>query len=515
MWIYYSGNDGSSFRVCLATAPITNMTTMTVGSFTKHPNSPLMTGHTEPDVVKDGSNWYMAYREESSGKPGIGIMSSSNGLNWSEHGEKISPSSSGFDSAELVAPSLIKEGSTWYCFYETDNEDNIGDRRIGYATASSPTGTWTKQGQALDASGGWESNIVGTPAVCKIDGKFYLFYHGYASGKDQIGVAYSNSLNGPWSKESSNPILVVGADDDNPPQPTGEWMFNTDGPDQVRIFKTTDADDSIGGCTMNFTEAADRGHGYRADDPRDIELSYLIKFQNAGNSGHFIIEGPTGKDGPVGCCQDFSYKLDLDFQSDPPQWKFRKEMVNGSTFDDPITGTWTTSLAPNPLLGTGKFYGIGYVHYIKPNGANSGHNTTSSVVLEAWFNPDPAVDMTDWTMIKRAEDKGNWGNNGTTCSGDADQIGVWSNSQFKLVSTVTNGEFILKNLSLREINPAGSFGDNPEDPEDPPGDSNTLQGQFTFKWDVNTTGVSSCAGAVEAEVVEAEVVQPSSMKLLA
>ena len=276
-----------------------------------------------------------------------------------------------------------------------------------------------------------------------------------------------------------------------------EWTFNTDGPTSVQIFKNSDTADSIGGCNMDFEETANRGYGYKADDPRDIELKFLVKFVDANSDNGFAIEGPTGRHTGDGCCQGFAYKLDIDFQTSPVEWRFRKEMWHVSNSNDPTHDVWTTPLAPDAFLGSGDYVGIGYVHYLKPNGASSGHNTQDSIVLEAWFNPDPEGDPTNWTMIKRTEDKGGWGNDGDACNGDEDQIGVWSNSNFRLKSNADGGEFQFKKLSLREIDPFGSFEDNPEEPEpgEEPSEPTQVQGLFKFQWDINHFRVSPCAGA--------------------
>ena len=75
----------------------------------------------------------------------------------------------------------------------------------------------------------------------------------------------------------------------------GEWTFETDGPTSVQVFKNSDTANSIGGCDMDFTDTAARGYGYKKDDPRDIELTFLIKFVDANSDNGFAIEGPTGR----------------------------------------------------------------------------------------------------------------------------------------------------------------------------------------------------------------------------
>jgi hypothetical protein len=55
-----------------------------------------------------------------------------------------------------------------------------------------------------------------------------------------------------------------------------------------------------------------------------------------------------------------------------------------------------------------------------------------------------------------------------------------------------NGICRLKNLSLREIDPTKTFDD--VDPQEPPTNTTTVQGTFTFKQDINHNRISSCAG---------------------
>jgi beta-xylosidase len=193
---------------------------MQFSSFRKNPSSPLLLGHTEPDVIKVGSTFYMYYRNDGTSKPSISVASSSDGLQWQERGTVLTASSSGFDSAEVIAPSVLYDNGVYYLYYESDDASQIGQRRVGVATSTSPIGPFTKNGVVLDYSGGWEGTIVGTPAIAKssINNKYYLFYHGYSSGSDRIGVAYSTSPTGPFTKEPNNPILDIG--------PSGSWDDN-------------------------------------------------------------------------------------------------------------------------------------------------------------------------------------------------------------------------------------------------------------------------------------------------
>jgi Concanavalin A-like lectin/glucanases superfamily/Glycosyl hydrolases family 43/PKD domain len=193
-------------------------------AFVKNPSTPILLGHTEPDVIKVGDTFYMYYRNDATKGASISVMSSTDGLNWVERGTVLTNSSSGWDSAEVIAPSVYFDGSTYYLYYEADNANTPGKRAIGVATASSPTGPFTKHSgnPILQPTEAWEGHsssvygIVGTPVITKgPNGIFYLFYHGFKSGADRVGVAYSNNPLGPWNKEPNNPILDLG--------PSGSW----------------------------------------------------------------------------------------------------------------------------------------------------------------------------------------------------------------------------------------------------------------------------------------------------
>jgi predicted GH43/DUF377 family glycosyl hydrolase len=193
-------------------------------AFVKNPSTPILLGHTEPDVIKVGDTFYMYYRNDATNGASISVMSSTDGLNWVERGTVLTKSSSGWDSAEVIAPSVYFDGSTYYLYYEADNANTPGKRAIGVATSSSPTGPFAKYSgnPVLQPTAAWEGHsssvygIVGTPVITKgPNGIFYLFYHGFKGGADRVGVAYSNNPLGPWNKEPNNPILDLG--------PSGSW----------------------------------------------------------------------------------------------------------------------------------------------------------------------------------------------------------------------------------------------------------------------------------------------------
>ncbi len=184
--------------------------------FERNPGTPLTCGsqqclgHTEPEVISVNSTLYLYYRTDHS--IAVARNSSNDGTRWTDiNRTAIGPSPSGWDSAEVIAPSVIQVRGTYYLFYEATNNTSTGPRAIGVATSTGPIENFTKYpgNPILTASGGWEGHIIGTPVVTKIGSMFYMFYHGFDGNHDRIGIAYSSDLLH-WTKETSNPILDVG-----------------------------------------------------------------------------------------------------------------------------------------------------------------------------------------------------------------------------------------------------------------------------------------------------------------
>lgn len=244
---------------------------------------------------------------------------------------------------------------------------------------------------------------------------------------------------------------------------------------------------------MNFGDTEARGYIYKSNDPRDVEVKFIMGNVDIGDHG-FSISGPTGKHSGSGCCSGFAYMLNLETTTNPIQFRFRKEMWHVSYHTDPKTGDWTHPKFNFKLQGHSGNIGIGYVRYNKKDGISSGHD---SVILEAWGNPDPDDDPTNWIMLKRTEDTGSWGNDGNQCSGNKDQVGTWAGPKFRMKSN-GSGTITFKHVSLREIDPTGDFDSTPEDPGtqppvDQPTSTSRVLGKFTLMRDINIELNSVCS----------------------
>jgi arylsulfatase len=114
---------------------------------------------------------------------------------------------------------ICVDGTHYVWYSKVKNESRVYSYPSGYSAdvyfATSPDGhTWTEQGPAIDKGpeGSWDEHGVFTPNILVLKGKYYLYYTGVAAGHGlttptQIGVAVSNSPNGPWTRFEGNPVL--------------------------------------------------------------------------------------------------------------------------------------------------------------------------------------------------------------------------------------------------------------------------------------------------------------------
>lgn len=238
---------------------------------------------------------------------------------------------------------------------------------------------------------------------------------------------------------------------------------------------------SIGGCNMDFSETAERGYAYKSDDARDLEIKAIVKIDGTGSNG-FSISTCTGRHTGSKCCQGSAYMITVEVADNPSKFNFRKEMWHVSYHNSPV-GLFTHSKCNFRIRDLGRYVGIGFCRYNDPN------DIEGTVVVEVWFNPDPDTNKTDWTMLKRFKDThgAGWGNDGDDCGGFSDQPLTWSNAQNRFKTNATNGTVKFKQCTLREIDPTGSFEQDPNPP--PPAPPTTqLAYTFDFKFGSNGTG---------------------------
>lgn len=115
---------------------------------------------------------------------------------------------------------VIKVGSKYYVWYTKTPHGGSGyDATIWYATSRDGK-RWTEHDEALarGGKGAWDEHSVFTPNILVANDKYYLFYTavpepftndkgGPKGTKTAIGVAVSESPDGPWERSRHNPVL--------------------------------------------------------------------------------------------------------------------------------------------------------------------------------------------------------------------------------------------------------------------------------------------------------------------
>lgn len=116
---------------------------------------------------------------------------------------------------------IIKVGDLFYVWYSKGKIAPGYDATVWYATSADGL-DWTEQGMALAKGepGSWEGGSVFTPNILVAEGKYWLFYTAVTKAYERpynpdskIGIAVSDSPDGPWERISSSPAL---ANSDNP-----------------------------------------------------------------------------------------------------------------------------------------------------------------------------------------------------------------------------------------------------------------------------------------------------------
>lgn len=225
IWAYYVGfPDGTSTgpsQIGLAKS------TDGGASWTRYGSNPVVsnggTGWYQNDVLQpsvlkldDGTRVMLAAGRTSGDVDSIGCLTSTDGLSWSDAGQKLTLASfndGGATLTEMGVPSVIKRSSGDYLMLcEVLSNTAANAWRIYGATASDPTSTWTALNSGaplLGAGSGWESVGVANPQIIEnAPGEYFLAYNGISTYW-QIGFAYGTNL-ASLTRYASNPVLTKG-----------------------------------------------------------------------------------------------------------------------------------------------------------------------------------------------------------------------------------------------------------------------------------------------------------------
>jgi hypothetical protein len=146
--VYYSGYDGSAYRIGRATA------SALTGPWTKYASNPVLdlgsggafddAGVIFPTVHFDGTTWRMWYGGYDGSTHRIGYASSADGVTWTKHGQVVDLGSSGAWNDEGTVPAAIyKDGPTYHLFTGGRQGTTVPRWQGGVYTFTDPEGTYT------------------------------------------------------------------------------------------------------------------------------------------------------------------------------------------------------------------------------------------------------------------------------------------------------------------------------------------------------------------------------------
>lgn len=152
-----------------------------------------------PDMAYVSGKYYAYYitYATKTGKGGIGLAISSDGLNFENKGCVIEPDQD-YDRNGAYFAGIWFENNTFYIVYESKGDENSKYgilENIALATSSDGI-NWSKKGVILykNENVNWMKANVGTPDLYKTGNTWYLTFHGYDYEDCQIGVAYGTDL---------------------------------------------------------------------------------------------------------------------------------------------------------------------------------------------------------------------------------------------------------------------------------------------------------------------------------
>lgn len=153
-----------------------------------------------PDMIYYNNQYwgyYITYKTKT-GKGGVGLAVSDDGVNWTDKGCVLQPSEDFDCNGAYFAGVWLDDDGTFYLTYECKGgEETEYGTLENVALATSEDGiNWTKEGVILykNHESPWQTANVGTPDLYKKDDTWYLFFHGFNYTDCQIGVAYGEDL---------------------------------------------------------------------------------------------------------------------------------------------------------------------------------------------------------------------------------------------------------------------------------------------------------------------------------
>ena len=223
--VLYNTGGGAAFKMWYSSAGQISYATSSDGrTWTKYSGNPVVrkgAGSTDsdyagvPSVEYYNGAYYMMYCGISGGVGRVHMATATNPQGpWTKIGPVISPTLSWEDN--YIYNCELKYDGGWKAWYTAGRIASAGGEPefICYATASSPTGPWTKySGNPIVSpmnDGGWASLGIGGPGIIKKNGTYYMEVVGwqfdYPSRQGQL--TSSDGIH--WTLSRSNLIFDLG-----------------------------------------------------------------------------------------------------------------------------------------------------------------------------------------------------------------------------------------------------------------------------------------------------------------
>jgi len=145
---------------------------------------------------------------------------SKDGRHWEQKGICLKKGELGaWDDKGVLTPYVAVTNGKYYLFYTGSDKaaSNGGQNAIGLAVSDSPDGPWKRVGNApvLEPTPkAWDSHIVDDAHLIVRNGKYWLYYKGLSLTdkwfQSRQGVAIADRIEGPYVKYEKNPIIPTG-----------------------------------------------------------------------------------------------------------------------------------------------------------------------------------------------------------------------------------------------------------------------------------------------------------------
>ncbi|WP_455392079.1 LamG-like jellyroll fold domain-containing protein [[Eubacterium] cellulosolvens] len=196
--------------------------TTDITQWVKYPNNPILSPGTGAawektaavggDVLYNGSGYMMWYVGGSTSTDvSIGLATSTDGITWTKYSGNpvLTKGSSGWDNRYIRSANIILDNGIYKMWYL--GQDNVGDRRIGYATSTDGK-TWQKStyNPVINKGSGveWDDHYAQTPSVYFDGGSYHMWYVGLNGGVGKYQIGYAKSHDGVnWTKFTKNPVV--------------------------------------------------------------------------------------------------------------------------------------------------------------------------------------------------------------------------------------------------------------------------------------------------------------------